>query len=303
MNIAAARRATARRATSPRSTSPRAAGRHAAARRTTGLRVTGLRVTGRHAAARHVTARRAAAPVRVAVPVAAAIAAITVSGCSAQPSGAPSVHASKAAALMTSPPASSPAATIPAATTPTSASTPAAASTSPAVPAPASPAGQPQGALTAKVTILGAGSGLVPGGAAVRFRVTVTNRAAQTYSNVLPLVSLGHCTCTANTLFPAGTLQERESTSNVWQSIPYDVEGFGSDYLKVSEPGGIQMISPGAMASFEYRVALKTATSAQVTTGQAALDVTLIALPGHTPIGVAPSASAPIAVQSGQPSA
>jgi hypothetical protein len=282
MNIAAARRATGRHAAARRVT-----GLSVTARRVTGLSVTGLRATGRHAAARHVgarraTARRATAPVRVAVPAVAAIAAIAVTGCSAQSPGAPSVHASKAAALTTSPPASS---------------------TAPATPAPASPAAQPQGALTAKVTILGTGSGLVPGGPAVRFRVTVTNRSAQTYSNVLPLVSLGHCTCTANTLFPAGTMQERESTSNVWQTIPYDVEGFGSDYLKVSEPGGIQMISPGGVASFEYRVALKPATSAQVTTGQAALDVTLIALPGHDPIGAAPSASAPIAIQSGQPPA
>jgi hypothetical protein len=37
--------------------------------------------------------------------------------------------------------------------------------------------------------------------------------------------------------------------------------------------------------------------------GQAALDVTLSALPGHTPIGDAPAASAPIDVQSGQPAA
>ena len=143
----------------------------------------------------------------------------------------------------------------------------------------------------------------MPGGPAVRFRVTVTNKSAQTYSNLLPLVSLGHCTCTANTLFPAGTLQERESTSNVWQTIPYDVEGFGTDYLKADEPGGIQLISPGGVATFEYRVALKPATSAQVTRGQATLDVTLITLPGHTPVGQTPSGSAPIGVQSGQPPA
>jgi hypothetical protein len=297
MNIAA-RRATGRHAAPRRVTARRVTARRAMARR-----VTGRRVTARHAAARRAMAHRATAPVRVAVPAATALAVIAVTGCSAQSSGTPSVHASKAVALMTSPPASSPAATTPAATAPSAASMPPARSTAPATPAPASPAGPPQGALTAKVTIPGAGSGLVPGGPAVRFRVIVTNRSAQTYSNVLPLVSLGHCTCTAKTLFPAGTLQERESTSNVWQTIPYDVEGFGTDYLKVSEPGGIQMISPGGVASFEYRVALKPATSAQVTAGQAALDVTLIALPGHTPIGAAPSASAPIAVQSGQPPA
>ena len=143
----------------------------------------------------------------------------------------------------------------------------------------------------------------MPGGPAVRFRVTVTNGSAQTYSNVLPLVSLGHCSCTASTLFPAGRLAERESTTSVWLPISYDVEGFGTDYLKVSQPGGIQLISPGGVATFEYRVALKPASSAQVTRGQGAIDVTLITLPGHTPIGQAPSASAPIGVQSGPPPA
>ncbi len=101
----------------------------------------------------------------------------------------------------------------------------------------------------------------------MRFRVTITNNSSQAYSNILPLVSLGHCSCTASTLFPKGTLQERDSTSNVWRTIPYDVEGFGTDYLSVTEPGGIQMISPGGTATFEYRVALSPATSAQVHQG------------------------------------
>jgi hypothetical protein len=143
----------------------------------------------------------------------------------------------------------------------------------------------------------------VPGGQPVRLRVTVTNHSRQTYSSILPLVSLGHCSCTASSLFPKGTLQERESTSDVWQAIPYDVEGFGTDYLNVTEPGGIQMISPGGTATFEYRVALSPATSAQVTRGAGAIDVTLIRLPGHSPVGRAPSASAPVDVQSGQPPA
>ncbi|MGP7995969.1 MAG: hypothetical protein ACLPKI_01340 [Streptosporangiaceae bacterium] len=50
-------------------------------------------------------------------------------------------------------------------------------------------------------------------------------------------------------------------------------------------------------------MALSAATSAQVTRGLADLDVTLIALPGHRPIGPAPAASAPIDVQAGQPPA
>jgi hypothetical protein len=160
-----------------------------------------------------------------------------------------------------------------------------------------------QGKLAARVDILGTPTGLVPGGRYVKFLVTVTNGSTQTYSNVLPLVSLGHCSCTANSLFPAGKLQERESTSNVWQTIPYDVEGFGTDYLNVMEPGGIQEISPGAAAVFEYRVKLSPATSAQVTRGTGSLDVTLIQLPTHAQIGVSPAGSTPVDVQSGQPPA
>jgi len=137
----------------------------------------------------------------------------------------------------------------------------------------------------------------------VKFLVTVTNGSTQTYSNVLPLVSLGHCSCTANSLFPAGKLQERESTSNVWQTIPYDVEGFGTDYLNVMEPGGIQEISPGAAAVFEYRVKLSPATSAQVTRGTGSLDVALIQLPTRAQIGASPAGSTPVDVQSGQPPA
>jgi hypothetical protein len=226
--------------------------------------------------------RRTGALGRVAVPAAlAALAA--VSGCSS--ASTPSASTTSATAAAT------PGSTQSPAVTPTPAATPSASAT------PSAPA---QGALTASVTILDTSTGLVPGGSPVRFLVTVTNGSSQTYSNVLPLVSLGHCSCTANSLFPAGKLQERESTSNVWQTIPYDVEGFGTDYLNVMQPGGIQMISPGGVATFEYRVQLRPASSAQVTHGMGSFDVTLIQLPGHSSIGVSPAGSAPVDVQSGQ---
>jgi len=234
---------------------------------------------------------------RVAVPASVVIAAVAaLSGCSTGSPGTattPAAHATPAATASAAP-ISAPTSPAPVAT---AAASPAATTAPSASVAPAS------GSLTAKVTILDTMTGLVPGGSPVRFVVTVTNNSTQTYGNILPLVSLSHCNCTPNTLFPAGTLQERESTSNVWQTIPYDVEGFGTDYLNVTEPGGIQMISPGATATFEYRVALKPATSAQVTRGMGAFDVTLVQLPGHTPIGISPAASAPVDVQSGQPPA
>jgi hypothetical protein len=238
---------------------------------------------------------------RVAVPAAFAAAALgAVTGCSSH--ATPSANPAPAASTAISSPSPTSASSTPAATP---AETPAATPAPVATPTPTSSATttSTQGELAGQVTILGTPTGLVPGGRYVKFLVTVTNGTTQTYSNVLPLVSLGHCSCTANSLFPAGKLQERESTSNVWQTIPYDVEGFGTDYLNVMEPGGIQEISPGAAAVFEYRVRLSPATSAQVTRGTGALDVTLIQLPTRAQIGVSPAGSTPIDVQSGQPPA
>jgi hypothetical protein len=238
---------------------------------------------------------------RVAVPAAFAAAAIgAVTGCSAH--ATPNANPAPAASTATSGASPATAASTPAATpTASPAATPAPAAT----PTPTSTATttSTQGELAAQVEILGTPTGLVPGGRYVKFLVTVTNGTTRTYSNVLPLVSLGHCTCTANSLFPAGKLQERESTSNMWQTIPYDVEGFGTDYLNVMEPGGIQEISPGAAAVFEYRVKLSPATSAEITRGTGSLDVTLIQLPTRAQIGVSPAGGTPIDVQPGQPPA
>ena len=252
-------------------------------------------------------ARRAARPARVAIPAAAAITVITLTGCAPQSPAAAGASAAPAAAIVDQVGVGGDQVARQRSAHQHAGHRAAGHLQRPG----GQPAGhdarphrrlQP-GALTASIAILGPAPGLVPGGQPVRFRVTITNNSSQAYSNILPLVSLGHCSCTASTLFPKGTLQERDSTSNVWPAIPYDVEGFGTDYLSVTEPGGIQMISPGGTATFEYRVALSPATSAQVTRGTGALDVTLIRLPGHSPVGQAPSASAPVDVQSGAPPA
>jgi len=253
---------------------------------------------------RRGTARGTArAMARTAVPAALAAAAITaVTGCSSH--GTPGGQVTPPP-VITSPGQPTPTATAPAPAATVAASPAPAASSSPQAQSPQTPPPAPPlpTGLTTKITILGTSTGLVPGGKAVKFTVTVTNSSTHPYGNILPLVSLGHCNCTANSLFPSGKLQERESTSNVWQTIPYDVEGFGNDYLNVTQPGGIQELPPGGVATFEYRVSLSPATSAQVTHGTGSLDVTLLPLPSHTPIGQSPAASQPIDVQSGQPPA
>jgi hypothetical protein len=244
---------------------------------------------------------------RVAIPAAFAAATLAaLTGCSSlsTPSASPAPAASAASASPSTAPSTattpSAAPATPPAATPAPAATPTPVQTSSGTTTTTtSTAGQ----LAAQVDILGTPTGLVPGGSWVKFLVTVTNGTSQTYSNVMPLVSLGHCSCTANSLFPAGKLQERDSTSNEWQTLPYDVEGFGTDYLNAMDPGGIQELSPGAAAVFEYRVKLSPATSAQITRGAGSLDVTLIQLPSHAQIGASPAGSTPVDVQSGQPPA
>jgi hypothetical protein len=66
---------------------------------------------------------------------------------------------------------------------------------------------------------------------------------------------------------------------------------------RVAIPTAITVIT--LAGRFEYRVALSPATSAQVARGAGGIDVTLIRLPGHSPAGRAPSASAPVGGQSG----
>jgi hypothetical protein len=253
------------------------------------------------AAAGRVPAGTAARRLPIWAALAVASAGLAASGCQS-----PSPAAAAAAAPVTASP-SSPAAPparasgSPAAPSAPSAALPqAAASSSPAAaasgPAPAS------GALSARISGITAGSALVPGGPAVQFTVTVTNSTAHGYSGIAPLVSMSHCACTPSSLFPAGTLRELSSQTGSWRRVPYDVEGFGTDFLMVTQQAGIQLPA-GASESFEYRVALSPATSAQVTRAMGSIDVTLIALPAHTQIGVSPAAGAPIDVQSGQPPA
>jgi hypothetical protein len=246
-----------------------------------------------------------ASAAKVTIPAAAVAAAIALSGCSPHPAAAPATHRTHVVhTAATRRPARAPHRPAPAATpTQAAAQPPAPATPAPttAPSAPPSPSAPPAGALTASIDVLNGQNGLLPGGQAVDFEVTVTNHSSQTYSNILPLVSLGHCSCTANTLFPQGFMQERESTSNVWQTIAWAVEAYGMDFLGAQEPGGIQSLSPGGSASFEYRVYLDRATSAQVTRGTANFDVTLVTLPGHHPLTPVPTASAPIDIQAGNP--
>jgi hypothetical protein len=129
--------------------------------------------------------------------------------------------------------------------------------------------------------------------------VTIANATSRDDPGLALLVSLGPCGCTRSRRFPAGTLQER-SAAGSWKDLFYDTEGSGRDYLDIAQQPGLSLAA-GATASFRYRLRLSPASSAQVTGGAAAIDVTLLALPEHQPLGAVPAARAPVEVRSGSP--
>lgn len=127
------------------------------------------------------------------------------------------------------------------------------------------------------------------GGPAIEFTITITisNVSGQTYTNITPLVSLGHCLCTdGNTSpAPAGTLRLRQQ-DGTWQTIHYVHEGTGMDYL-----GQTQLVD-GATVSFTYRLSLNATQQPPVHNGQTGIDVTVVNLPDHTAQGTSPAAVA-----------
>jgi hypothetical protein len=167
---------------------------------------------------------------------------------------------------------------------------------SPAASFPA-PGGGPHGALTARISGITGSSVLAPGGPWLRFTVTAANAARRADPGLALLVSLGPCGCTPSRRFPAGTLQER-SAAGPWTGLFYDTEGSGRDYLDVAQQPGLSLAA-GASAIFRYRLRLRPASSAQVTRGAAAIDVTLLALPAHQPLSAVPAARALVEVLSG----
>jgi hypothetical protein len=133
---------------------------------------------------------------------------------------------------------------------------------------------------------------LAVGGAALEFTVTISNVSGQTYTNITPLVSLGHCSCTGGMTSPApaGTLQLRQP-DGTWQTIQCVREGTGMDYLGQTQMPGLTLVD-GATVSFTYRLSLNATQQPPVHNGQTIIDVTIVNLPDHTARGTSPAADA-----------
>ena len=182
-----------------------------------------------------------------------------------------------------------------------SAPAPVSPSVNPGGPMSPSLAGTPSGGAPVAVVISGLPGrpALAPGGPALTFMVTLRNQGSSAYHDVTPVVSMGHCACTGApiALAPEGTLQERDPATGSWRTVRYNPEGGGTDFLLVVQQPGISL-PPGGSASFTFRVAFTRQQRETLKAGTTAIDVTVVQLPGHTPVGApVPSASVPVAVQ------
>lgn len=146
------------------------------------------------------------------------------------------------------------------------------------------------GPLKASINITGLNrSYLRAGGDDLWFSVTVTNRTAQPLTEVAPIVSLGHCTCTARGIMPAGLLDARtgaiarpgtlsylDARTGAWKSVQFAREGFATDYLSARQYPHTTIAANGSL-TVKYRLRLASAQKLlPFKDGQGNLDVTLI---------------------------
>ncbi len=140
---------------------------------------------------------------------------------------------------------------------------------------------------------------LTPGGPALTFTVTLRTVSGSPYHDVTPVVSKGHCACTGSpiALAPTGTLQERDPATRGWRTVRYNPEGGGTDFLLVVQQPGISLPAGGS-ASFTFRVAFTRHQQQKLKAGTTAIDVSVVQLPGHSPVGQqVPTGSVPVTVQ------
>lgn len=183
----------------------------------------------------------------------------------------------------------------------TAATSPATASINPG--GPISPAPGPAvtgqaGPVTAIISGLPAHPSLAPGGAPLTFTVTLRNPGGQAFRDITPVVSLGHCACTGPPIemAPAGTLQERDPASGTWRTVMYNPEGGGTDFLLVVQQPAIALPAGGS-AAFTFRVAFSQHQRAKLRPGSTAINVAVVRLPAHSPIGQVPAVSVPVQVR------
>lgn len=137
-----------------------------------------------------------------------------------------------------------------------------------------------------------------PGGTPMRFSVTLVNTMTTDIAQVGMVVSLGHCTCssTATGMMPAGSMRMLDPDTKAWVTVPYDAEGTGMDFIyQTLVPPFV--LNHGQTITYQLELQLDADQYYPVGKGESVLNVTMTDVRTKTAIGVAPTASLPIAVE------
>jgi hypothetical protein len=150
-----------------------------------------------------------------------------------------------------------------------------------------------------KVTVVGLSShpGLAPGGQPLAFEVSLRNTGGSAYAHITAVISMGHCNCshTPAEMAPAGTLQEWNPETGAWRTVSYDREGTGMDFIdQIQQPGFT--LGAGTTLNMQFRIAFTVRQPVRLHRGTTAIDITVVQLPSHHPIGSGPAVSVPISV-------
>ncbi len=139
---------------------------------------------------------------------------------------------------------------------------------------------------------------LRPGGAPMRFSVTLVNTTTTDFAQVGMVVSLGHCSCGApgSQMMPAGSMRMLDPDTKAWVTVPYDVEGTGMDFIHETLVPPF-VLEHGQTITYQLEVQLNAQQDFTVGKGGSAINVTMTNVTTNTAIGVSPTASLPIAVE------
>src|SRR5262249_22982138 len=141
---------------------------------------------------------------------------------------------------------------------------------------------------------------LAVGGDWLQLTATITNGTSSTATQIAPVLSLGHCTCSDPDvgLPPVGQMQTLDPATGAWRDITFDPEGSGADYRDVAQVAATNL-APGATWSVTYRIRINAQQPRPIHAGNGLIDVSVVTHPGPSAQAVGDQANAHVQYTAG----
>lgn len=154
--------------------------------------------------------------------------------------------------------------------------------------------------LFATITALPPDPTLSVGGDWLQFTATITNGTSSTATQIAPVLSLGHCTCSNPEVGapPIGQMQTLDPATGTWHDITFDPEGTGADYRYVAQVTATDL-APGASRLVTYRIRINAQQPYPIHAGIGTIDVSVVTHPGPSAEAVGDQANAHVRYATG----